>query len=207
MPRDWPRSCAAMDDDDALMARAAAGEAAAAERLVSRHGPRAMGLAVSMLADRAEAEDVAQEAMLRLWRQAPRWRAGEAQVSTWLHRVVSNLAIDRLRRRRRWSAEDPPELPDERPGAEARLAEADRSAALRAAIADLPDRQRAALTLRHFAELSNPEIAERLEISVEAVESLLARARRALSKALEDRKEALGLVHGLDSSQGDGGTE
>ncbi len=187
-----------MDDDDALMARAAAGDGGASRLLVARHGPRAFALAVSMLSDRAEAEDVAQEAMLRLWRQAPHWRAGEAQVSTWLHRVVSNLAIDRLRRRRRWSAEDPPERPDPAPGAEARLAEADRRQALQAAISALPDRQRAALSLRHFAELSNPEIAERLEISVEAVESLLARARRTLAATLADRREALGLAHDLD---------
>ncbi|MGR3782842.1 MAG: RNA polymerase sigma factor [Albimonas sp.] len=203
MPWDAAGPGTRMDDDDALMARAAAGEQAASRALIARHGPRALGLAVSMLADRAEAEDVAQEAMLRLWKQAPKWRPGEAQVGTWLHRVVQNLAIDRLRRRRRWSQEDPPERPDGAPGAEARLAEADRAAALRGAISALPDRQRAALTLRHFAELSNPEIAARLELSVEAVESLLARARRSLAAALRDRRDLLGLEAGLDPA-GDG---
>ncbi|MEO1686604.1 MAG: sigma-70 family RNA polymerase sigma factor, partial [Pseudomonadota bacterium] len=150
------------DEDDALMARAAAGEAAAADVLIARHAPRALALARGMLRDAAEAEDVAQEAMLRLWRQAPSWRAGEARVSTWLHRVVSNLAIDRMRRRRRLSDEPAPEREDESPGALDRLAEADRRAALQAALDALPERQRAALALRHFAELSNPEIAERL---------------------------------------------
>ncbi|MEC9434922.1 MAG: RNA polymerase sigma factor [Pseudomonadota bacterium] len=187
-----------MDDDDHLMARCAAGDQAAASALISRHAPRAAAVARAMLNDAAEAEDVAQEAMLRLWRQAGAWRPGEAQVGTWLHRVVANLAIDRLRRRRRWSAEDPPERPDGAPGAEARLAEADRAAALRAEIAALPDRQRTALTLRHFSELSNPEIADRMELSVEAVESLLSRARRGLAQRLEARRAALGLEHGLD---------
>lgn len=186
-----------MDDDD-LMARCAAGDAAAASALITRHAPRAVAVARGMLSDAAEAEDVAQDAMLRLWRQAPAWRPGEAQVGTWLHRVVSNLAIDRLRRRRRWSAEEPPERPDGAPGAEAKLAGEDRAAALRAEIAALPDRQRVALTLRHFSDLSNPEIAARMELSVEAVESLLARARRTLARRLETRREALGLSHGLD---------
>ncbi len=198
MPWDAAGPGSRMDDDDALMARAAAGEQAASRALIARHGPRALGLAISMLSDRAEAEDVAQEAMLRLWKQAPKWRPGEAQVGTWLHRVVQNLAIDRLRRRRRWSQEDPPERPDGAPSVEARLAEADRAAALRAAVAALPDRQRAALTLRHFAELSNPEIAERLDLSVEAVESLLSRARRGLAAALKHRRDSLGLEVGLD---------
>lgn len=187
-----------MNDDDHLMARCAAGDAAAASELIARHAPRATAVARGMLSDSAEAEDVAQEAMLRLWRHAGRWRPGEAQVGTWLHRVVANLAIDRLRRRRRWSAEDPPERPDGAPGAEARLAGEDRAAALRAEIAALPERQRVALTLRHFSELPNPEIAARMDLSVEAVESLLARARRGLARKLEARRADLGLEHGLD---------
>jgi RNA polymerase sigma-70 factor (ECF subfamily) len=183
----------AMEEDDALMARAAAGDRAAADRLIARHAPRVLALARGMLADRAEAEDVVQEAMLRLWRQAPQWRPGEAKVSTWLHRVASNLAVDRLRRRRRWSAEDPPDRPDETPSAEARLGEAARRAALREAMAALPPRQRAALALQLYAELSNPEIGERLGVGVEAVESLLARAKRKLAAALAERRDALGL--------------
>lgn len=181
------------EDDDALMARAATGDAGAADVLIARHGPRALALARAMLRDAAEAEDVAQEAMLRLWKQAPRWRAGEARVGTWLHRVVSNLAIDRMRRRRRLSGEEPPEREDESPGALERLGEAQRRAALLEAMDSLPDRQRAALALRHFAEMSNPQIAERLGLSIEAVESLLARGRRGLARRLAPRREALGL--------------
>lgn len=180
-------------EDDALMARVAGGDAAAADALIARHAPRALSLARAMLRDPAEAEDVAQEAMLRLWRQAPSWAAGRARVSTWLHRVVSNLAIDRMRRRARLSWEDPPEQEDDAPAVLDALAALERRDALRAALADLPDRQRAALALRHFAELGNPEIAERLGLSVEAVESLLARGRRGLAKRLEGRRDALGL--------------
>jgi RNA polymerase sigma-70 factor (ECF subfamily) len=146
-----------------------------------------------MLADAAEAEDVAQEAMLRLWKIAPDWRPGEAKVSTWLHRVAANLCIDLLRKRRRLSAEEAPETADDAPSAQARLEQADRAAALREALDALPDRQRAAVTMRHFSGLSNPEIGESLGVSVEAVESLLARGRRALAQRLSPQRQKLGL--------------
>jgi RNA polymerase sigma-70 factor (ECF subfamily) len=131
--------------------------------------------------------------MLRLWRGADDWRPGEAKLSTWLYRVAANLCIDRIRRRRRMSPEAPPDLADDAPSALAVMAGADRSAALRGALDDLPERQRQALMLRHFADLSNPEIAARMELSVEAVESLTARARRGLSRALSPKRDALGL--------------
>ena len=190
MPLD---ACADMDDA-ALLARYARGDGAAARALTVRLVPRAQAQAYRMLADTAEAEDVVQEAMLRLWRMAPEWRDGEAQVSTWLFRVVSNLCTDRLRKRARANVplEDVAEPEDPAPGAEAHLQEVARHDALRAAIAALPERQRVALTLRHFEGASNPEIAAALGISVEAVESLTARAKRALAQALKGRVAALG---------------
>lgn len=188
-----PLDDGAAADDDTLVARFAQGDGAAARALTDRHAPRVLALARRMLRDEAEAEDVAQEAMLRLWRGAADWRPGEAKLSTWLHRVAANLCIDRIRRRRRLSPEEPPDMADETPSALARMATADRSSALRAALDDLPDRQRQALTLRHFADLSNPEIAEKMELSVEAVESLTARARRGLSRAMAPLRDALGL--------------
>lgn len=174
------------DSDEELLARFASGDQAAARALTARHAPRVLGLAVKMLRDDAEAEDVTQDAMIRLWRIAPDWRAGEAKVSTWLHRVTSNLCIDRLRRRKRNGPplEDIAEPHDPTPSATAHLIAKDRAAAVTAAMRRLPDRQRVAITMRHFEDLGNPEIAERLEISVEAVESLLARGRRALAKDL-----------------------
>lgn len=171
--------------DAALLARAARGEAAAARLLAARLSPRLLAVARRLLNDPAEAEDVTQEAFLRLWRIAPEWRTGEAAVATWLHRVAVNLCLDRLRRRGRWAAlDDAPEPPDPAPAALDRLAAEDRAAALSAALAALPDRQRAAMTMRHFEEMANPEIAAALEVSVEAVESLLARGRRRLAAAL-----------------------
>ncbi|RMH40371.1 MAG: RNA polymerase sigma factor [Alphaproteobacteria bacterium] len=193
-PRPTGRAVGAADDE-VLLRRFAGGDAHAARVLAARHLPRLLSLGRRMLGDPAEAEDVAQEAMLRLWRQAPRWRAGDAQVSTWLYRVASNLCIDRLRRTDRTVAADPdavPEVADDRPGPEAALTEKARLRVLDAALAALPDRQRQAVVLRHIEGLSNPEIAEIMEISVEAVESLTARGKRALARALAARKEELG---------------
>jgi RNA polymerase sigma-70 factor (ECF subfamily) len=171
--------------DASLLARAADGEAAAARLLAARRAPRLLATARRMLNDAAEAEDVAQEAFLRLWRIAAEWRDGEAAVGTWLHRVVVNLCLDRLRRRGRWGAlDEAEEPPDPAPSAIDRLAAADRAEALSRAIARLPDRQRAAVTMRHFEEMGAADIAQALGVSVEAVESLLARARRKLADAL-----------------------
>ena len=183
--------------DDALLALYAGGDRAAARLLTGRLVPRVLGLATRMLGDGAEAEDVAQEAMLRLWRIAPEWREGEAQVATWLYRVASNLCTDRLRRRRGIGLDDAfgegNEPADERPGPVARMQEASRAEALHAALAALPERQRQAVVLRHLEGLTNPEIAAVMEIGVEAVESLTARGKRALAAHLVGRRAELGL--------------
>ena len=184
---------ASVDDDAILLARFAAGDQGAARALTEQLLPGALRQAWRILGDRAEAEDVAQDAMLRLWRQASDWRAGEARVSTWLYRVVHNLCIDRIRRRRPSVAvEDAPEPVDPVPSVLTQMARSETGRAVAAAIAELPGRQRQAVVLRHFEGWSNPQIGEALDCSVEAVESLLARARRALAQRLNDEKEAFG---------------
>lgn len=185
--------------DEALLVLYANGDRDAARALTVRLVPRMLGYAARLLGDRAEAEDVAQEAMLRLWRIAPDWRQDEAKVTTWLYRVVTNLCTDRLRmrQRRRLSAlDDAPDIEDGKPSAEAGLIEADRMVALNAALAHLPDRQREAVVLRHIEGLTNPEIAAVMEIGVEAVESLTARGKRALAAILSGRREELGYEEG-----------
>lgn len=182
--------------DDALLVLYANGDGGAARVLTDRLAPRALRHAARMLGDAAEAEDVAQEAMLRLWRIAPDWRQGEAQVTTWLYRVTANLCTDRLRKRRSVGLDAAPEVADDRPGVVARMQAADRARALEEALARLPDRQREAVALRHLEGLSNPEIAEVMEISVEAVESLTARGKRALAADLAGRREELGYDDG-----------
>ncbi len=181
--------------DAVLLARYAAGDRAAARVLTLRFTPRVLGYATRLLGDRAEAEDVAQEAMLRLWRIAPDWRAEEAQVSTWLYRVVTNLVTDRQRARARRPLDLPetaPEVADDAPGAAAAMMQRDRMAALDTALTALPERQRQAVALRHLEGLANPEIARIMGIGVEAVESLTARGKRALAAVLSGQRAALG---------------
>lgn len=170
--------------DEALLARYAQGEPLAARALMERLAPLAYRLALRMLGDAAEAEDVAQDAMLRLWQSAEGWQPGGAKVSTWLYRVAANLATDRLRRRRAVPLDQVAEPADGRPGALDGLIEAERAAALEAAMAGLPERQRLAVALRHVEGLPNPQIADIMGIGVEAVESLTARGRRGLMAAL-----------------------
>ncbi|WP_091429461.1 RNA polymerase sigma factor [Aliiroseovarius sediminilitoris] len=179
--------------NDALLVLYGNGDPMAAELLTRRLAPRVLGYAARLLGgDRAEAEDVTQEAMLRLWKIAPDWRTGEAKVSTWLFRVVSNLCTDRLRKRRTVDIDAIDEPADDTPGAVDRMIQADRAAALQAALNSLPDRQRIAVTLRHIEGETNPDIAQIMDISVEAVESLTARGKRALAKALASQREELG---------------
>jgi RNA polymerase sigma factor (sigma-70 family) len=154
--------------------------------------PRVFGHAVRVLGDRAEAEDVAQDAMMRLWKVAPDWRMGEAKVSTWLYRVTANLCTDRLRRKRGVGLDEVDEPLDPSPSVSDQLQTRERMNALQAGLQTLPERQRQAVILRHIEGLANPEIAEILEISTEAVESLTARGKRALAQALAPAREKLG---------------
>jgi RNA polymerase sigma-70 factor (ECF subfamily) len=189
-----------IDPDAELVRSAGAGDRRAAEALVRRHLPGMLSLARRMLNDATEAEDVGQEVFLRVWREAPKWRPGGAKFETWMHRVALNLCYDRLRRRReRNDPEAGVAVPDPAPlASEARLSQ-QRSARVHEALSRLPERQRAAIALVHFQEFTNIAAAETLEISVEALESLLARGRRALKAALSD--VAQDLIEDADGAQ------
>ena len=178
------------DPDSALIERVGRGEPAAARMLVSAKLSRIMGLATRMLHDTAEAEDIAQEAFVRVWRNAAAWQPGRARFDTWLHTVVLNLCRDRLRRRREVTGGSMPEPVDPTPDAEAGLIETQRGDAVAAAIGALPERQREAILLVHYQDLSGADAAAVLDISVEALESLLARGRRTLRSRLAEPQEA-----------------
>lgn len=190
-----PDIASAPDEDADLLLAYAQGDGAAAGVLTARLAPRLLRYAARLLGDRTEAEDVTQEAMLRLWRIAPDWRTGEAQVRTWAYRVTANLCTDRLRHRRarpNVALDQVADPPDPTRSAEAGMIAADRAAALNTALLALPDRQRQAVVLRHLEGLSNPEIAEILDTGVEAVESLIARGKRGLTALLSGQSAALG---------------
>jgi RNA polymerase sigma-70 factor (ECF subfamily) len=178
-------------EDAALVAAAAHGDAAAFRTLVDRHLAGVLAVARRMLRDDAEAEDVAQEAMLRLWRSADALEVGPAGLRPWLRRVVSNLCVDRMRSGKRLMVTD--EVPEQvEPATQHSQLEAqDTSERVEAALRALPDRQRLALTLFHYEGLSQIEVGKAMGISDEAVESLLARARRTIKAALRDQLSEL----------------
>ncbi|MDE2289820.1 MAG: RNA polymerase sigma factor [Burkholderiales bacterium] len=173
------------DPDADLVARVGKQDPAAIRTMVAQKLPRLLALATRLLGDRMEAEDVAQDVFARVWKQAPHWREGEARFDTWLHRVALNLCYDRLRRQREEPRDEMPDGAD--PAAPPDLAWEARSrgAQVQAALAALPVRQREALVLCYYQEMSNIEAAGLMNVSVEALESLLARARRSLRAQLQ----------------------
>lgn len=173
------------DPDLPVLQRIASGDSAACSLLVDRHLQRMHALATRMLGSAADADEVCQDAFVRAWRQASEWKPGAARFSSWLHQVVLNLSRDRLRSRRESvPLEQLPEGAHEDTPEQAQ-GELDRSLMIRRAMDQLPPRQREALLLCHFQGLTNIEAAAALELSVDALESLLARARRGLRDVLQ----------------------
>ncbi len=203
------------DPDLELVRRIGRGDRAACTLFVDRHLDRVHRLAWRLLGDRADAEEATQDVFLKVWEQAARWRPGAAKFSTWLYRVTTNLCYDRLRRRREHvPIEDvmrgrggldrsgldkggPVGLDgglDATPTPEQSAVAHERDARLRAALDALPQRQRSAIILCHHEGLSQREAAAVLEISEEALESLLARGRRTLRAVLMDTSNNCGFV-------------
>lgn len=185
------------DPDEELVRRVGAGDKRAASELVRRHLPRMVGLARRMLGDHAEAEDVAQEVFLRVWKHAGAWKPGQAKFETWMHRVAMNLCLDRLRRSGRQAGEVSAETPDVRASATRALDDRQRRDRVRESLQKLPERQRAALVLCYYQERTNIEAAEVMGVSVDALESLLSRARRTLKAELS--QERADLMSGIET--------
>lgn len=189
-----------MADDEELMAAIEAGDARAYESVVARHLQSISRYAYRMLGNARDTEDIAQETFLRLWTHAHSWRSDKAGVSTWLHRIAHNLCIDLLRKDKSavtseymddyQTDESPAELPDQQ----------ERLDALRQALTNLPERQRSAIILNHYHGFSNRDIAQIMEISVDALESILARARRGLKAQLKSQLSSTRETDGMQKS-------
>lgn len=169
--------------DEQLMARIADADVVAFERLARRHHGRVQALAFRVTRNRADADEIAQEALLRVWVAAPRWRP-TAQFRTWLYRVVVNLCLDRQRHAPFAPLDAAGDPPDPAPDATVRIADDEAGRAVGAALDALPERQRLALVLTYYEGLSNAEVATVLETSVSSIEALLVRAKRTLRQSL-----------------------
>ena len=167
------------------MARTAQGDARAFRALAERHTGRALGLARRILRNDALAEEIVQDAFLRVWTHAPRWRP-QAAFRTWLYRIVVNLCLNAKRRVGDLPLEAAGGVADPAMAADARMEAAERDRRLAAAVDALPERQRAAIVLTYQEGLGNAEVAAVLDTSVSGVETLLVRARRALRAAFEE---------------------
>jgi RNA polymerase sigma-70 factor, ECF subfamily len=178
-----------LDPDLDTLRAIAAGDGAACRRLVDRHLNPLHAFATRMLGDATEAEDVCQESFMKLWQHASRWEADRARVATWLYQVTLNACRDRLRRQRPQAADDPDALQSTQPQPGHAAEHDERARHLHEAIGTLPARQREALLLFHFEGHSQAATAAVLKVSEDALESLLARARRALRARLADTPE------------------
>ncbi len=170
--------------DHELMARAAKGDGQAFRILAGRHAERALRLARRILGNEAMAEDVVQDAFLRVWINASRWRP-EAAFRTWLYRIVVNLCLNARRRASDLPLDAAEDVPDAGLAPDEQLELRERDRHLTAAIDTLPVRQRAAIVLTYQEGLSNAEVAAVLDTSVSSVETLLARGKRALRTAFK----------------------
>ena len=172
------------DGDEALVAQNASGNAGAFRLLMARHMGRTIRLAESILGGTSDADDVAQEAFVRVWKGASSFDPAIARFTTWLYRIVVNLAIDRSRRPSGDPVEAAADIAADEPGALAGLIAKEEQAAITEGISRLPERQRAAIALFHFEGLSGREAAAAMEVSEKAFESLLVRARATLKQRL-----------------------
>ena len=176
--------------DSEIMARIANGDAQAFASLVKLHLPRAYALAYRTLMNSAEAEEVAQDAFTKVWVKARDYDGSRAAFATWLHRIVVNLCLDRIRQRKYHDGDDALALvADTRESSESLASNAEEADLVRDAVALLPEQQRLAVSLCYFEEYTNPEAAKMMGLHIKALEGLLVRARKTLREKLSELKE------------------
>ena len=171
-------------DEPRLVALVRKGDQRAYSELVERHLPAIEVYAKRIVTDDTLAQDIAQDVMVVLWQRSSDFNPNKARLTTWLHRIAHNRCIDIMRKRQLEASWDPSE-------SEHRLTEFDtprKQQPIDAALMQLPESQRTALVLTYYQNLSNREVAEIMNSSVRAVESLLVRARGNLKKQLETQQ-------------------
>lgn len=180
------------DDELVLMTQIASGNGDAFQTVIDRHMLPVYHFAYSILKDITAAEDITQETCVRLWKHAHNWNPS-GKIRSWLFRIAHNLCIDEIRKRRPHADIDvfADSIADHAPDTVRQMEETQISQTVKQALFQIPVRQRTAIMLVHYSEQSNKEAAETMGISVDALESLLARGRKALKDLLSDQKEKL----------------
>ena len=174
--------------DNDLLRLIAAQDRRAFACLMQRHGRLMMMVAQRTIGNAADADEVVQEAFLKVWLLASEWQPdGGAKFSTWFYRVVLNASLDRCRRKGMASLDDVDDPEDTAPGGFETVAHAQRHRMIVAAMADLSDKQNEALSLYYFGEMSAPDAARILDVSLSSFEALLFRGKVALKEALKRR--------------------
>lgn len=173
--------------DEALMLAIQQGDQEAFQQLVDRHMVALHKFSQRMLGNTNDADDVVQEAFLRVWQKSTTWQMDKAKVSTWLHRIAHNLCID-WQRKPKLTTVDLTEAEDI-PAATPDISHIEMiTNQVEQALQQLPERQRSAIVLCYYQGMSNREAAQVLNVNLPALESLLARARKYLKKLLVEEQ-------------------
>ncbi|MBL4612223.1 MAG: RNA polymerase sigma factor [Emcibacter sp.] len=175
------------------MTRIAEGDRTAYKMLVDRHLRSYLAFATRVIGDRMEAEDIMQEAFIRVWKNASKWdQDRKTRFTTWFYRIVMNLCIDVKRRRKRKPVselEEAYDISSDDPLPDARLSDKQMAVKISEALEELPERQKMVMTLCYLQGLGNKEAAEILNISTGAIESLLVRGRKKMAELLKAEKQ------------------
>lgn len=172
--------------DEALAARIAEGSQQSFQILMTRHVNMHLAFAARIMGNRVEAEDIVQDAFAKLWLNADKFDPAKSKFTTWFYRVVMNRCLDVKRKKKPVALPEDFEKADDRPAPDEDYSKAQRGLVIQKALAEIPDRQRAAITLCYFEELSNKEAAEVLGLKLKALESLLTRGRKNLEGLLKE---------------------
>lgn len=173
-------------DDEFLLKHIQQGEHGAFAALVQRHARKFYRIAYRLLFSKNDAEDIVQEAFLKLWEQPKLWNEGKkAKFTTWFYRVVTNLCLDFNRKKRPFVLDEKLQIADDRPGQEASLHDKQQQRLLDRFMRELPEKQQLALNLCFYEGISNREAAEIMGVSTKALQSLIMRAKTTLKEKVQ----------------------